>query len=207
MCPVVCTNWHYIKKKYITKKIQKDDCFCLFSAIVSLNFLLVSGSCIQTSKPSTHKGLSSFLFVSFSFQFTVQLTPVLLLLFSSLHRLLREILVRGKAQQPQEQHYHSYQSMQYCPMSKQRYGCECLGFLRAHRRWCMRFHTGVVRTPQETREHRLSLLREKSSATPGTQTHVSIAPDFSVGCSANWVIPLLAGYFTNWAIQPLNRWN
>ena len=37
-----------------------------------------------------------------------------------------------------------------------------------------------------------SWLGEKSLATPGTRTRVSIAPGFSVGHSTNWAIPCIA---------------
>ena len=52
----------------------------------------------------------------------------------------------------------------------------------------MRLHTGAVRTPWESLHWKLTL-GEEAYAAPGTRTHVSIAPDFSVGRYTNRAIP------------------
>ena len=40
-----------------------------------------------------------------------------------------QVVLLGKAQQPLSSATHSYQCVQYFPVSKQWYGCQCLGFL------------------------------------------------------------------------------
>ena len=57
------------------------------------------------------------------------------------------------------------------------------------RYWCMRLHTGAVRTLQESRHWKLTLGLKKSLAAPGTRTRVSTAPGFLAERSTSWAIP------------------
>ena len=120
------------------------------------------------------------IFLSFIFQYCGE--GVFCLLFLVLHCPLREIQVTS----PEQRHSshrssatHSCQCAQYFPVLKQGCDCQCLGFLRVYRCWCMRLHTEAVRTPSESLHWKWTL-GEKSLAAPGTRTRVSIVPGLLV---------------------------
>ena len=69
-----------------------------------------------------------------------------------------------------------------------------LWIFNRHKRQCMQLHTGVVRTSSESLHWKLTV-GENSLAASRTQTCISIAPGFWVGCSTNWAIP-----------APINIW-
>ena len=101
-----------------------------------------------------------------------------LFLFLVLHFPLREVgsLCLGKAQQPQEQRY---------PFLSACVVFSCVPtVVWLPKCWCMRWHTGAVRTPSESLHWKLTL-GERSLAAPGTRTRVSIAPGFSVRHTTN----------------------
>ena len=62
----------------------------------------------------------------------------------------------------------------------------------------MRLHAGAVQTPWESLHWKLTL-GEKSLATPGTRTCISIAPGFPVGWSTRWAIPPLLSMFCTYS--------
>ena len=69
---------------------------------------------------------------------------------------------------------------------KQCYGCQCLRFLM-----CAQMLMHVIAHSQILHKRvctKSLTLGEKSLAALGTQTRVSIAPVFSVGCSTHWAI-------------------
>ena len=75
---------------------------------------------------------------------------------------------------------HSYQCVQYFRVSKQWYGCQCLGILTcAHMLMHAIAYWGL-------RGHRKRVCSgRKIACRTGIRTHVSIAPGFSVGRSIN----------------------
>ena len=83
-------------------------------------------------------------------------------------------------------------SVWYFRMSKQCYGCQCLGFST-----CAQMLRHVIAHGGCTDTVRQSALKaesaRKSLAAPGNWTFISIAPGFSVWCSTNWAIPSLTG--------------
>ena len=79
---------------------------------------------------------------------------------------------------------HSYLCVQYFHVSKQRYGCQCLGFLTCTQ---MLMHTIAHRGCTDCTG---SWLGEKSLAALGTQTCFPTVSGFSVRCSTNRAIPL-----------------
>ena len=82
---------------------------------------------------------------------------------------------------------HSYQWVRYFPVSRQCYGCHCLGFLTCAQMLNHANAPGIVQTPRSVRTKADSGRRKnKNLAAPGTRTRVSIAPDFSVGRSTSW---------------------
>ena len=74
---------------------------------------------------------------------------------------------------------HSYQCVQYVPVSRQWCGCQCLGFFLT----CTQMSIRAIAHGYSVYGHR------KTHAAPGTRTRVSIAPGFSVGRCTNWAIP------------------
>ena len=86
---------------------------------------------------------------------------------------------------------HSYQGVQYPRVSKQWYGCQCLGFLTCTQMLRHAIaHVGCTDTVRGSAlEVETLTLGEKSLAAPGTRTSISIMPGFSVGWSTSWAVP------------------
>ena len=83
--------------------------------------------------------------------------------------------------------YHSISvhSMRVLHAPKQWYGCQCLGFLTCMPMLMHAIATRGLYGRRKTKTKRVcaeSWLGEKSLAAPGTRTHISIVPCFSVGC-------------------------
>ena len=83
---------------------------------------------------------------------------------------------------------HSYQCVQYFPVSRQWYGCQCLGFLTCTQ---MLMHAIAHRGCTDTvRESALKADWDKNPLPyQGLKPVPVFAPGFSVGCSTSWAIP------------------
>ena len=93
---------------------------------------------------------------------------------------------------------HSCQCVLSFHTSRQCYGCQCLGFLT-----CIQILMHAVAQAGSTdiiRECTQNWPGKKSLAVPGTRTHVSIAPGFSVRHSTSWAIPAVENNCM-WGVQ------
>ena len=93
---------------------------------------------------------------------------------------------------------HSYQHLQYFPVSKQLYGCGCFRFLTCAQMFMhVTAHGACMDTVRES-ALKVDPGREKYLAVWGTWTCVRLAPGFSVGCSTNWAIPSFQCRWVSW---------
>ena len=95
------------------------------------------------------------------------------------------LLYLGTAQLPLSSATHSYHCALYFPVSKQWYGCQCLGCLT----WAQMLMQAIAHGGRtDTVKSPLYTGSWLCSSVPGIRTRVSFAPGFSVGRSISWVI-------------------